>query len=131
MSENIHTQVYQRFFAVLVSVIPGVNLVLGVASLVLFLLADVVEIEWGWAVGVAAIVLCIVFVVWIFIGIKVQEWAEEKSTGLLAGICAPFMLVDAPLLIWLFIDVVVIGPEEPEAASESARMVIEALQLLV
>ena len=131
MSENIHTQVYQRFFAVLFSVIPGVNVVLGVSALVLWLLADIVEIEWGWAVGVAAIVLSLLFVGWIILGIGIQKWAEEKPTGALAGMCAPFLIVDAILMGWLFVDVVIIGPEEAEAASEGARVLVETLQFLV
>lgn len=129
MSDSTHLQVYQRFFAVLFSVVPGVNLVLGLAALVLWLLADLIGMEWGWAVGIAAVVLAVVFVAWIFIGIGVQKWAEEKPTGALAGMCAPFLIVDALFMGWLFVDVVIIGVEEP--AAEGARLLAQTLQFLV
>ena len=127
--ENAHTQVYRRFFAITLSVIPGVNLVLGLAALVLWLLADLAGMEWGWALGVAAIVLCLIFVGWIFVGLGVQKWAEDKSAGMLFGLNAPFMLVDFAFLAWLFWHTVVgflMGGHE-----EEARVVVETLSRLV
>ena len=38
MNDTTHLRVYQRFFAVTASVLPGLNLVLGLAALLLFLL---------------------------------------------------------------------------------------------
>lgn len=129
MSDATHMLVYRRFFAVLFSVLPGLNMIVGLSALLLWLLADVVGMEWGWGVGLAAILFAILFVVWIVVGLGVQKWAEEKSTGLLFGLNAPFIVVDLGLLLWLFVEVV-IGSGEEEGASEAARMLVETLQLL-
>lgn len=124
MEDHSHLQVYRRFFGTLLSVVPGVNLVLGIAALVLWIFADLVEIEWGWAVGIAAVVLAICFVAWIFIGLGVQKWAESKSAGLLFGINAPFLLLDIGFMGWLFWDVV-INAHGP--GTEAASVVVSAL----
>ncbi|HJL19168.1 MAG TPA: hypothetical protein RMH99_26120 [Sandaracinaceae bacterium LLY-WYZ-13_1] len=130
MSDNTHTRVYQRFFAILTSVIPGLNLVLGLAALVLWLFADIVMIEWGWAIGIAAIVLCITFIGWVFVGLGVQKWAEDKPAGLLFGINLPFLLADFGFMGWLFVRVVIgVGGHGEEA--ESAALVVQALSALV
>ncbi len=129
MSDSTHTLVYQRFFAVLFSVLPGLNLILGLSALTLYLLVDMGGLEWGWGVGISAIVLSILFLIWIFVGLGVQKWAEEKPAGMLFGLNAPFIVVDLALLGWLFkVSVInfLMGGEE-----ESARVVIEALSSLV
>ncbi|MEC7522105.1 MAG: hypothetical protein VYE22_19625 [Myxococcota bacterium] len=126
--ENAHTLVYRRFFAITLSVVPGLNLVLGIAALILYILADIVMMEWGWALGVAAIVLCLTFVGWIFVGLGVQKWAEDKSTGLLFGLNAPFMIVDFAFLAWLFWHTVIgfiMGGHE-----EEARAIVETISRL-
>jgi len=131
MSDSTHTLVYRRFFAILFSVLPGLNLVLGVGALVLFLLNDIVGMEWGWALGIAAIVLSVMFILWIFIGLGVQKWAEEKPAGMLFGLNAPFIVADLAFMGWLFVRVVIVGPEEAEAATEGARRIVESLSFFV
>ncbi|MFK7990708.1 MAG: hypothetical protein AB8I08_32105 [Sandaracinaceae bacterium] len=131
MDDAIHLKVYQKFFAILVSVLPGVNLVLGLSALFLFLFADVMGIEWGWALGIAAILLCVMFTGWIFVGIGIQKWAEEKGTGMLAGICAPFILVDTAFMGWLFVETVIFASSPGgEDEAEALRMVVEVVTSL-
>ena len=129
MSEAIHLQNYQRFFAVLFSVIPGLNLVVGLAGLVLFLISVVADAEWGLGVGIAALVFAITAIIWIFLGIGVRSWAEQKPTGLLVGLCAPFLIVDAVFMAWLFYDVAI--ADHTPAAAESAMRVVEVLSAFV
>ena len=125
MSDAIHLQIYRRFFAVLLSVVPGLNLVLGLAALVLWLFADVIEADWGFSVGLGAVTFAIAFVAWIFVGLGVQKWAEHKSAGLLIGLCAPFLAVDFVFMDWLLYSVLVGDREE-----EAARWVIQTLSML-
>lgn len=132
MSDSTHLIVYQRFFAILTSVLPGLNLVLGLAALILWVLADLFGMEWGWAVGAAAVVLVLSFVGWIAIGLGLQKWAEEKPVGMLAGIAAPFILIDAVFLVWLFIEVVITGPADHAAeAAGTASLVLHTLAAFV
>lgn len=131
MDDAIHLKVYQKFFAILVSVLPGVNLVLGLSALFLFLFADVMGIEWGWALGIAAILLCVMFTGWIFVGIGIQKWAEEKGTGMLAGLCAPFILVDTLFMGWLFVETVIFASSPGGEDEEALRMVVEVVSALV
>ncbi|MCB9593491.1 MAG: hypothetical protein H6719_12225 [Sandaracinaceae bacterium] len=120
MSDATHLQNYQRFFAILFSVLPGLNVIVTVAGLVLWLVADVAEAEWGLGVGLAALTFAILTVVWIFVGIGVRTWAEQKPLGMLAGACAPFIIVDAIFMSWLFYFVVIAEHEEPAATSAAA-----------
>ena len=127
MSDAIHLQIYRRFFAVLLSVVPGLNLVVGLAALVLWLFADVIEVDWGFGVGLAAVTFAVSFFAWIFAGLGVQKWAEHKGAGLLFGLCAPFLLLDFVLMGWLFYSIL----ERPdEAAAPTAAWVIHALSML-
>ena len=131
MDDNSHTLVYRRFFGILASTLPGLNLVLGLAALTLWIFGDLVMIEWGWAVGIAAIVLCATFVAWVFIGLGVQKWAEDKSAGLLFGINAPFILVDAAFMGWLFWVTVIDAHGPGSESAEAAVRVAQALTTLV
>lgn len=128
MSDAIHLQIYRRFFAVLLSVVPGLNLIVGLAALVLWLFADVIEVDWGFGVGLAAVTFAIAFVAWIFVGLGLQKWAEHKGAGLLFGLCAPFLLLDFVLMGWLFYASVF--AEEEEAAATTAAWVIHTLSML-
>ncbi len=128
MSDQIHLQQYQRFFAILFSVIPGLNAILALGGLVLWLIADLAEADWGLAIGVAALVSLIVFLGWVFIGMGVRNWAEQKSTGLLVGLCSPFLLVDSVIMAYLFYTVVI---KEREEEAEAALRVVQALTELV
>lgn len=115
MSDATHLQNYQRFFAILFSVLPGLNVIVTVAGLVLWLIADVAEAEWGLGVGLAALTFAILTVIWIFVGIGVRTWAEQKPLGMLAGACAPFIIADAIFMSWLFYFVVIADHDEPAA----------------
>lgn len=132
MDDSAHTQVYRRFFAVLLSVLPGLNLVLGVASGVIFLLNDILDLEWGWSIGAGAVALGLTFVVWVLVGLGIQKWAENKSAGMLFGLNAPFILVDGVIAGWLFFETVINAsePGSPDAA-EAALVVVQALSSLV
>lgn len=133
MDDNSHTLVYRRFFGILASTLPGLNLVLGLAALMLWVFADLVGMEWGWAIGIAAIILCFSFVGWLFVGVLIQQWAQDKSTGLLVAINAPFLLIDAVFMAWLFVHTVLgaHGPgTEPEGA-ETAIQLVQSLTVLV
>lgn len=124
MSEATHLQSYQRFFAILFSVLPGLNLIVSVAGLVLWLIADVAEAEWGVGIGVAAVTFALLMILWVFLGIYVRDWAEQKPMGMLAGLCAPFILVDAIFMGWLFWYVVIAEHDPPaEGASALLRVV--------
>ena len=124
MSDATHLQNYQRFFAILFSVLPGLNMIVAIAGLVLWLIADVAEAEWGLGVGIAALTFSILTVIWIFIGIGVRTWAEQKPLGMLAGMCAPFIVLDAVFMSWLFWMVVI---KEHDPAAESAAAVLQAV----
>lgn len=128
MSDAIHLQIYQRFFAVLFSVIPGLNLIVGLAIFMLWLFADVLEVDWGVGVGVAGVAFSLGFVVWVFVGLAVQKWAEQKSTGLLFGLCLPFLAFDAVLtclLLWQ-----AIFAEHEEEASGAGMLIIRTLTMV-
>ncbi|MGE0786818.1 MAG: hypothetical protein AB7S26_14195 [Sandaracinaceae bacterium] len=131
MSEATHMHVYQRFFAVLISVLPGLNLVIGVSAFILWLFADAIEIEWGWAIGIAAVVFATLFILWIFIGLGVQKWAEEKPMGMLLGMNMPFILIDLGLMLWLFWQVVINAPSlEESTSSGSAALLVSLAQMI-
>ena len=120
MSDQTHLQSYQRFFAILFSVLPGLNVIVMVAGLVLWLIADVAEAEWALGIGLGALTFVILTIVWIFVGIGVRDWAEQKPLGMLAGMCAPFILLDAVFMGWLFWFVVIREREEEAASTASA-----------
>ena len=122
MSEATHLQSYQRFFAILFSVLPGLNAIVVLAGLTLWLIADVAEADWGLGIGLAALVFAMCTVVWVFVGIGVRNWAEQKPMGMLLGLCAPFILVDGIFMGWLFW-FVVIKEHEPAAATTAAEVV--------
>lgn len=126
MGEAIHTQVYQRFFAGLFSVVPGVNLMFALAGLTLFLIADVAEAEWGLGVGIAALVFAVTAIVWIWLGMGIREWALQKATGLLVGMLTPFFIVDTIFMGYLFYMVVIADhtPEEGAAALQVGQALL-------
>jgi len=128
MSEQIHLQQYQRFFAILFSVVPGLNAIVALAGLTLWLIADIAEADWGVGIGVAALVALLSFIGWVFLGMGVRAWAERKPTGLLVGLCSPFLVVDTVFMAWLFYDVVI---KEREEEAEAALNVAQALSQLV
>lgn len=99
MEDASHLQVYRRFFAITASVLPGLALMLGLGELFLWLFGDVIEMAWGWAIGISSIILAIVFVGWLFVGMMVRTWAETKGTGILLGINAGASLALAVVAI--------------------------------
>lgn len=131
MSDATHLQVYRRFFAVLFSVVPGLNLLVAISGLVLWLLADVIELDWGIGIGVAAITFVTLGATWIFLGQRIQVWAAGKSTGLLAGLNAPFLLVDFAAMGWLLYHVLTTPGPGAEEEAEAALQIVQALSQLV
>ncbi|MCA9610682.1 MAG: hypothetical protein KC619_34040 [Myxococcales bacterium] len=125
MSDQTHMQSYQRFFAILFSVLPGLNMIVVLAGLVLWLVADVAEAEWALGIGLGALTFVILMIVWIFVGIGVRTWAEQKSLGMLAGACAPFIVLDAAFMGWLFWYVVI--RERPVEAAETASALVHSV----
>lgn len=125
MSDQTHLQSYQRFFAILFSVLPGLNGIVLVAGLVLWLVADVAEAEWALGIGLGALTFVTLTIVWIFVGIGVRNWAEQKSLGMLAGMCTPFLIVDATFLIWLFWWVAI--RERPVEAAGTASALVQSV----
>lgn len=132
MDDASHLLQYRRFFGTLFSVLPGLELTYALSALVLYLLADVAEIEWGWGVGFAGITFALTLAAWLFIGMGIQKWAEEKSATFLAILNAPFLVVFFGFMFWLFYETV-INATSPGAmpADEHARMVVEQLRALV
>ena len=120
MEDAHHLQVYRRFFAITASVLPGLALMLGLGELFLWLLGDAIEMNWGWALGISAIVLAIVFVGWLFVGMMVRTWAETKSTGVLLGInaAAGLALTVVAVVFLLFVSA---AREDRERQEEAAR----------
>ena len=129
MSEQIHLQQYQRFFAILLSVLPGLNLILGLAGLVLWLIADVAQAEWGLGIGLAGLTFAVGGLVWVVVGIGVRTWAEQKPTGLLFGACAPFLVLDVFVMGYLFYYTVI--ADHSEEAAETVMVVVRAVSQIV
>ena len=86
MSDSAHTLVYKRFLEITAASLPGLALFLIVGEFFLWLLGDAIELEWGWAVGISAIICSVTLVVWLFVGMFLRGWAETKSTGVLIGV---------------------------------------------
>ena len=131
MGDAIHLKVYQRFFAVTASVLPGLNLVLGLTGLALFLLADVIGMEWGWGIGISAILMCAMAAGWIFVGMSIEAWAEQKPTGILAGISVPFIVLDAILMLWLFVETVIFAKSPGADEEEALRLLVDVVSAVV
>lgn len=128
MEDASHLLQYRRFFALLFSVLPGLELMYGLAALMLWLFADVIGIEFGWGAGIAAITFALTLAVWLFAGLGIQKWAEDKSAGFLFALNLPFLLVFFGTMGWLFYASVIAG-HEPGAA-EHSRVIVETLRAL-
>lgn len=107
MEDTSHLLQYRRFFGTLFSVLPGLELVYGLSALLLYLLADTLMMDWGWAVGVAAIAFVVTFGIWLFVGTFIQRWVEDKSGTLLFILNLPFLVVLLGFLGWLFVATVI------------------------
>ncbi|MCZ7683694.1 MAG: hypothetical protein M5U28_34965 [Sandaracinaceae bacterium] len=132
MDDASHLLQYRRFFGTLFSVLPGLELTYALSALVLYLLADVAEIEWGWGIGFAGITFVLTLSVWLFVGMGIQKWAEEKTATFLFILNAPFLVVFFGFMFWLFYETV-INATSPGAApaEEHALLVLEQLRALV
>lgn len=118
MEDASHLLQYRRFFGILFSVLPGLELTYGLAALVIWLLTDVVQIPWGWGVGLGAITYVTTFGVWLFVGMGIQRWAEDKSAKFLFLLNVPFLVVLFGFMGWLFYEIVLNSHSlaEPPAA---------------
>jgi hypothetical protein len=101
MEDDTHLLQYKRFFAVLLSVLPGMLVSYGLTAFVLWLFDDVLNM-FGVAAGLGGFVFFGTVVAWIFIGLMIQRWAEEKPMGFLAGLCSPFIIIIVVFMGWLF-----------------------------
>ncbi len=128
MEDASHLLQYRRFFGTLFSVLPGLELTYALSAFVLWLLADVIEIEWGWGIGVAGITFFLTLTAWLFVGMGIQKWAEEKTATFLFALNAPFLLVFFGFMFWLFYETVLNATQPGAAPAEHARLVIEQLR---
>lgn len=133
MDDASHLLQYRRFFGILFSVLPGLELTYGMSALVLWLLADVAEIEWGWGIGIAGITFALTLTLWLFVGMGIQKWAEEKTATFLFILNAPFLVVFFGFMIWLFVETVVNAtqPGAPAPTAEHATYLVQQLRALV
>ncbi len=129
MEDATHLLQYRRFFGILFSVLPGLELTYGLAGLVLWILADLAGLDFGWGAGLAAITFALTLSGWLFVGMGIQKWAEDKSAGFLFGINVPFLLIFAVAMGWLFYASVLAG-HEPGAA-DNARLLVESARVFV
>ncbi|HEY8431113.1 MAG TPA: hypothetical protein VIL20_22190 [Sandaracinaceae bacterium] len=133
MEDASHLLQYRRFFGTLFSVLPGLELTYGLSALVLWLFADVAELDWAWGVGLAGITFAVTLSVWLFVGMFVQRWTEDKSATFLFLLNAPFLLIFFGFMGWLFW-ATVLNANSPGAmpeATESAALVVDSLRRLV
>jgi hypothetical protein len=117
MEDATHVMVYRKFFASLLAILPGLLLVYGLFSLTLFLLSDVAGIAWGWGIGISAIVFALTLSIWLFVGMAIQKWAEDKTGTFLFALNSPFILIWIAIMGWLFW-VSVINASRPGEADE-------------
>ncbi len=130
MEDASHLLQYRRFFGLLLSVLPGLELVYALSALVVWILGDLVLMEFGWALGLGAITFVLTFVIWLFAGMGIQKWVEDKSGMLLFLINLPFLLVFFAFMGWLFVATVIHAEPVGGAAPAQSAVVQPLLQLL-
>ncbi len=130
MDDASHLLQYRRFFGILFSVLPGLELTYGLAAVVLWLLADVIGVDFGWGAGLAGITFFLTLTGWLFVGMGIQKWAEDKTAGFLFGINVPFLLIFFGAMGWLFYESVIAG-HEPGATEHHARALLETVRAFV
>lgn len=106
MDDASHLLQYRRFFGLLFSVLPGLELMYGLTFLAIWLFADVIQIPWGWGVGLGGLTFALTLTVWLFVGMGIQKWAEDKSGMFLFALNAPFLLIFFGFMGWLFVEIV-------------------------
>src|SRR5690606_7623938 len=79
MEDASHLLQDRRFFGLLFSVLPGLELMYGLTFLVIWLFADVLQVPWGWGVGLGGLTFALTLVIWLFVGMGIQKWTEDKS----------------------------------------------------
>jgi hypothetical protein len=128
MDDASHLLQYRRFFGTLFSVLPGLELTYALSALVLWVLGDIVLMEFGWALGLGAITFVLTFVIWLFVGMGIQKWVEDKSGTFLFVLNLPFLLIFFGFMGWLFVETV-LGAEPVGGPSHSA-VIQPLLQML-
>lgn len=131
MEDASHLLVYRRFFGLILTVLPGLDLCYIVAALVMALIGDALGADFGWAVGFGAIGFVLVLFAWIFIGPIIERWAEDKPMGLLAGASVPFILLTLGGLLAFYIWVEALREERLMHEQEEARRIREGRAELV
>lgn len=109
MEDATHLLQYRRFFGLLFSVLPGLELMYGLTFLVIWIFADLIQIPWGWGVGLGGLTFALTLTVWLFVGMGIQKWAEEKTGMFLFALNVPFLLIFFGTMIWLFVEVVILA----------------------
>lgn len=125
MEDVSHLLQYRRFFGVLLSVLPGLEAAFGLSALTLFLVADALDGSWGLGIGLAALTFLLVLTIWIFVGQKIQEWAEDKSGMFLFGLCLPFLIIFFGAMTAIFM--MPSSEHAAPAASHAAAMIAPVL----
>lgn len=122
MDDATHLLQYRRFFAILFSVLPGLVLTYALSALVIWVVADVMLAPWGLAVGLAGLTFTLVLSAWLFIGMGIQRWTEDKSATFLFAVNAPFLVIFLGFMTWLFFAVVVNGPSLTDVEEHAALL---------
>lgn len=119
MDDATHLLQYRRFFGILFSVLPGLVLTYALAAGVIWLVADVIQAPWGLAVGLGGLTFTLILSGWLFVGMGIQRWTEDKSATFLFAVNAPFLIIFLGFMVWLFFAVVVnaTGPGSEEHAA--------------
>jgi hypothetical protein len=102
MEDASHLLQYRRFFGIIFSVLPGLELTYALAGVTMYVLGDVAGLDFGVSIGLSAIVFVLTFVGWLFAGTAIQKWTEDKPGMFLFGISSPFLLIFFGVMGWLF-----------------------------
>jgi hypothetical protein len=131
MEDTTHLQVYRRFFALLIVVLPGVVLCYSVAVGLMALFGDAIGLDSGWAIGFGAIGFAAIIVTWIFLGPLIERWAEEKPLGLLAGVATPLILITIGGMLGFYLYIEGLREERLLREAEERRRAMEGRAALV
>ncbi len=121
MEDASHLLQYRRFFGLLFSVLPGLELMYGLTFLVIWLFADVLQVPWGWGVGLGGLTFALTLVIWLFVGMGIQKWTEDKSGKFLFALNVPFLVILFVSMGWLFVEIVLFAEGPGGHASTMLR----------
>lgn len=126
MDDATHLLQYRRFFGLLLSVLPGLVMMFALTFGVIWVTADLIQIPWGWGIGLGGLTFALTLVGWLFLGMWIQRWAEDKSGKFLFALNLPFLLILAGFMGWLFVEIV-INAEGPGGGGPQALMMLQSL----